>query len=167
MSLEVVGPVSRAEQTQIRIHELIGSEIPQGWDNHLENEPVFRLEGEHIIRFSDTDFSQTTAFDSSLYTQADAGNLLSDAGVGITLRIGNQLDENYAHINPIPARSANTFIAPQSRRFNWQVFLSVYARYVSNDITLDGNTFKDSHSVDLINEQGLVSSGFSLNWKNW
>lgn len=45
---------------------------------------------------------------------------------------------------------------------NWQLLLSLYGRYVANDITIDGNTFKDSHSVELINEQALAS-----NWQNW
>ena len=165
--LGVLGPASLAEQTQTRIHEMIGTQIPQGWDNQLDNEPVFRVEAERSVRFADIDLGESTGFDTSLYSQAGLGNLLSDVGVGFTFRFGNILDQSYAFINPAPARSANAVVGPTSKSFNWQVFASVFGRYVFNDITLDGNTFKDSHSVELVNEQGLVSLGLAVNWENW
>ena len=46
-------------------------------------------------------------------------------------------------------------------------FANVIARYVFNDITLDGNYFSNSHSVDLTNEQALVSAGFSWHNDEW
>ncbi len=38
LSIGIVGPCSFAEQTQKAVHRAIGSEIPQGWDNQLNNE---------------------------------------------------------------------------------------------------------------------------------
>jgi len=45
--------------------------------------------------------------------------------------------------------------------------IAAYGSYVFNDITIDGNTFADSHSVDLINEQGIVSISLAMDWKSW
>jgi len=40
----------------------------------------------------------------------------------------------------------------------------VLGKYVFNDITIDGNTFADSHSVDLVHEQAQLSYGFAINF---
>ena len=42
LNLGVVGPASLAQETQSMIHAVIDARDPQGWDNQLENEPVFR-----------------------------------------------------------------------------------------------------------------------------
>jgi lipid A 3-O-deacylase len=49
----------------------------------------------------------------------------------------------------------------------WQVFASAYASYVFNDISLDGNTFSDSHSIEKVNEQGLLSVGVFMMYNSW
>ena len=53
LTLGVVGPASLAEQSQTGLHKLIGVTEPQGWDNQLENEPIFRIDAEHIRRLFD------------------------------------------------------------------------------------------------------------------
>lgn len=167
LTLGIVGPLSLAEQSQTVIHEIIGAREPQGWDNQLHNEPVFRMSAENIIRLYDLSFNKSVEFDANLYSQLGVGNLLSDVGTGLVLRIGNQLDQSYAYINPIPARGVNTLAGSPSDGLNWQIVASAFGRYVFNDITINGNTFKDSHSVDLVNEQGVVSLAFAVSWEKW
>ncbi len=167
LTLGMAGPASLAEQSQKIIHKLVDATEPMGWDNQIENEPVFRVDAEHVIRFANFDISGPVEFDSNLYTQAGFGNLRSDAGAGIVCRIGNVLDSSFAYINPAPARGVNTLAGSPSQGFNWQVLVSLYGRYVFNDITIDGNTFKDSHSVELIHEQALVSLAVASSWQNW
>ena len=50
--------------------------------------------------------------------------------------------------------------------FQWQIIMSAYARYVFNDITLDGNTFKSSQSIPLEHGQWLATIGFAISWKS-
>ena len=157
LTLGVVGPASLAEQSQKVIHQIIGAREPMGWDNQIGNEPVFRVDAKHIIRLIDFNLGKTVEFDTNFYGQAGVGNLRSDVGAGLAFRIGNQLDQSFAYINPVLARGVNTLAGTPSNAFNWQVVASFYGSYVFNDITIDGNTFKDSHSVDLINEQGIAS----------
>ena len=167
LTLGVAGPASLAEQSQTVIHEIIGARKPMGWDNQIENEPVFRVDADNIIRLVDFNLSKTVEFDTNLYSQVGVGNLRSDVGTGLAFRIGNQLDQSFAYIKPVPARGVNTLVGAPSNNLNWQLVASVYGSYVFNDITVDGNTFKDSHSVELINEQGIASLALAMSWKNW
>ena len=165
--LGVVGPASLAEHSQTFIHELIDVTIPQGWDNQISNEPVFRIEGEHIERFFSYSFSENIAFDTSSYSEAGLGNLRSDIGTGLSMRLGNMLEQSYASINPNSSNSLIAINGLAKQQFYWQLFTGFYASYVFNDITLNGNTFTDSHSVELINEQLMVSIGASAVYNNW
>lgn len=167
LTLGVVGPLSLAEYGQTVIHSIIGAQEPKGWDNQIHNEPVFRVSGENIIRLYEFHFSRSVEFDANLYSQLGVGNLRSDVGTGLVFRVGNKLDQSYAYINPIPARGVNTLAGSPSDGLNWQLVASAYGSYVFNDITIDGNTFKDSHYVDLVNEQGVVSLALAVSWENW
>jgi len=165
--LGVAGPASLAEHSQKFVHKITSSQEPMGWDNQIENEPVFRVEAENIIRLVDFNLANSVEFDTNLYSQVGAGNLRSDVGTGLAFRIGNQLEQSFAYIKPAPARGVNTLIGTPSNELSWQLVASVYGRYVFNDITIEGNTFKDSHSVELINDQGVVSLALAMGWKNW
>ncbi len=48
----------------------------------------------------------------------------------------------------------------------WYIFFNASASYVVNDIFINGNTFHDSHSVDLIHEQVAFSTGIMANLYN-
>lgn len=165
--LGVAGPASLAEQSQTIIHKAIDATTPEGWDNQINNEPVFRVEGEHIERFYDYKFSNNLEFDTSSYSELGVGNLRSDIGTGLTIRLGNMLEQTYSSINPNSSGILTSITNRSKGRFYWQLFTSAYASYVFNDITLNGNTFSDSHSVDLVNEQILVSFGASALYNNW
>ncbi|NRB37256.1 MAG: lipid A deacylase LpxR family protein [Pseudomonadales bacterium] len=167
LTLGVAGPASLAEQTQIKVHEFIGVTIPQGWDNQIENEPVFRVEAEHVRRLFDVNVSGAVDIDTVLIGEAGLGNLRSDMGAGLGLRLGNYLAQNFAFYHPLAGRAVNTFAAAQREDFNWQISASIHASVVFNDITIDGNTFKHSHSQDLIHKQAFVSLSAACSWYNW
>ncbi len=167
LELGIVGPESLADRSQEFIHDITDSTDPQGWDNQLENEPVFRIDGEYINRFATAKLGGNVEVDTNFYTGGGFGNLKSDIGAGFIFRIGSILEHSYPFVNPVPARSLNSVGAAEEKGFDWQVYASAYGQYVFNDIILDGNTFKDSHSVDLIHDQGLISVGTTLTWTNW
>lgn len=166
LNLGIVGPAALAEYTQELVHQAISASEYKGWDNQIGNEPIFRIESEYLNRFAAYSFTEKIGIDANLYAQAGLGNLKSNAGVGLTLRIGSELSETYAYINPTASHSANPY-AVSNNNFNWQLFISGFGNYVFNDITLDGNTFKDSASIALIHGQGQISIGFALRWGSW
>ena len=167
LTIGVAGPASLAEQSQKIIHKITGSEEPKGWDNQISNEMVFRLNAERIYRLGELGLGDTIAIDANFYSQAGLGNLRSDVGAGMVFRIGTHLAETFYTISPTPARGANTMANSSSAGFNWQIMTALYGTYIFNDITVDGNTFKDSYSLDLINEQAIASIALNVGWNNW
>lgn len=167
ITLGLVGPGSLAEQTQKQVHEIIDAKEPMGWDNQLSNEPVFRVEAQRLYQWAYTPISENVEFDTVIHGNAAIGNLMSDVGAGMSFRIGNILSHSYAFVTQAASRSNNGYQVKPASELSWQLFLTLYGRYVFNDITLDGNNFTDSHSVELTNQQAMINSGFMLNWQNW
>ncbi len=167
LTIGIAGPASLAEFFQKVSHEIIDAQIPQGWDNQIKTEPLFQIRAEHIEHFLSVNLFANIGIDSNFLVLAELGNLRSDVGAGVSLRFGTNLDETYAFFNPASARGTGLFSSHSGKQLSWQIFTSAVARYVFNDITLDGNTFRDSHSVDLIHDQGMVSIGSALRYSNW
>ena len=163
--LGAVGPVTGAEQIQRFVHELIGTNIPQGWDNQLENEPLIRLGYEQLWRVHEMQLGESLEYDLLFAGDIRAGNLSSDVGAGLSLRLGMGLANSFpmAWLTPgrrLPALGGST-------DGQWNIFATLYGNYVFNDITIDGNTFKDSHSLELRHAQGRYVVGANYFFQNW
>jgi hypothetical protein len=162
LSLGAVGPISGAEQVQELVHKLIGVNEAHGWDNQLDNEAVFVLANERLYRLYDGRFANGWEYDFVGMTQLMAGTLRSEIGAGAGFRFGIDLAGSFPAASLIPGRNVHALSGAAS--YEWYAFVNLYGRYVFNDITLDGNYFSDSHSVDLTNEQALYAVGFA--WQN-
>lgn len=161
--LGVVGPASGAEQAQTIIHKITDSDEPMGWDNQLENELVFRIDAKRLWRLADFNVG-STEFDIIGGVVGGVGNFRSDVGGAISLRWGQDLQNSFSSAAVIPARDPNPL---GNSKDGWYVFANLGASYVANNIFIDGNTFKDSHSVDLIHDQATISAGAALTISNW
>lgn len=164
LTLGVVGPAAGAKHTQKFVHSLSGATEPRGWRNQIENEPVFALEAQRMWRVGEGRLGPLE-LDAVGGGSAQIGNLASHLATGLTLRVGSRLGSTWSGVSLLPARTINTFAS--DRLPSWQLFMSVSGRYVANDITLDGNTFEDSHSVALEHAQGLASVGLAVNRGHW
>lgn len=173
LSLGVVGPASLAEETQKWGHELIGSTIPKGWDNQLKNEPGMALAWQHNWRL----FSQNQGawgMDIIPHLGLTLGNFTTFASTGAGLRMGYHIPHDFGVSLLRPAASVsvpyNDNSAGTGNLRNHSVsaylFISPEARFVARNIFLDGNTWKDSHSVDKKNLVADLAAGFSLIYRN-
>ena len=62
LRLGVVGPASRADDTQTWVHDLIGADEPRGWRTQLPNELVVNLGyGDYALNFNVAFSSDDTA----------------------------------------------------------------------------------------------------------
>ncbi|MEK7678086.1 MAG: lipid A deacylase LpxR family protein [Verrucomicrobiota bacterium] len=148
----VVGPYSFAEETQREVHRLGGSAIPQGWDYQLETEPIFNMVYEHRRRY---DLFQTeSGFGFQVIPMAGAmlGNVLIQGQAGAQLRLGYNLPDDFGTTLmrglgnlPFPREDED---APNQRNFGAYLFAGGGANLVARNLALDGNTFRDSPSVD-------------------
>lgn len=191
VSLGIVGPASYAKETQDVIHDVRGIEKFRGWDNQLNNEPVFQLLYEHKRRFRfgrlASQWKPPDWLDSNWYPRHDLishfgtniGNAAVYANVGFEYRIGLGLPDDFGSgalrpggDNSAPGRrdSRNKAEEKRPRLFNessFHLFASFDGRAVGRDIFLDGNTFVHSHSVNKKWLVGDVSLGFGLIYHRW
>lgn len=163
LTLGVVGPMAGGEQVQKLIHGWIGANEPMGWDNQIGNEFVLRVDATRQWRHLETDLGMTQ-IDVITGVNGGLGNLRSDANVGVGLRWGQQLKDNFASSTAfLPTK----FDGLRATNNGWFFFANITGSYVLNDIFINGNTFKDSHSVDLEHWQAGASLGGQINLYNW
>lgn len=165
LTLGVVGPLSGAEQTQKWVHEIIDSDEPQGWDNQIENEPVFQVSAERLVRLARFHTDKTVGMDVIGMGNGAVGTLESYLAVGVGGRLGRGLDRSFPTASFQPGRQANPLAG--SVTSGWYVFANVQGRFVANDIGIDGNTFTDSHSVPLEHWQAAATAGVAFGFKRW
>ncbi len=162
--LGIVGPASLAEDTQKVVHRMTGSEKPQGWDNQLHNELVFSITGQRSWRF-DMSNGEDFGTDFLTFASGSVGTYNSEVAASAMIRYGSGLEETFPAVSILPGRDINPLAGSAGDHF--YMFLGAQARYVFNDIFVDGNTFRDSHSVTLKHEGFIVSAGAVWNWEQW
>lgn len=148
LNLGMVGPAALAEQTQKLIHNVIGDPEPAGWDNQLHNEPALQIRYQRnwFVRFDDTGALQ---MDMVPAVGISFGNVFTDAGAGVTFRIGSHLPAQDTPSRILPGLSGSPAYFPvHPDRFDWMLHAGTHGRTVLRNIFLDGNTFRNSLSVD-------------------
>jgi len=164
INLGMVGPVALGEPAQKLIHSITGDRKPAGWDNQLGNEPTL------LIRYRRSRFiplGKSGPIKSDLVSRfgVNLGNVFTDAGIGVVMRIGNHLPEQDIPHRIQPGLSGgSSYIQVRPQQTDWMLFAEIQGRAIARNIFLDGNTFKDSPSVDkrhLVSEAGAgVVLGF-------
>ena len=154
--LGFVGPLALGEESQTNIHRIIGSDLPEGWDFQLDNEPVFRLEARRVQKLFQA-YGKNLGFDVLGLGTAGVGNLRSNAEVSFAVRLGSNLKFSHATFSLQSDRQVNALSLGAGNDF--YVFFGGGAELVANDIVVDGNTFEDSPSQDLENFQNSFATG--------
>lgn len=156
----IVGPAALGEPIQKIIHEITGDLEPAGWDHQLGNEPALLLRYRRSWFFP---LPQTGKVQSDLIPRmgVNLGNVFTDAGLGMALRIGNHLSEQ-----DIPARiqpglsSGSSFFPIRPQQLDWMLYAELQGRVVLHNIFLDGNTFSTSLSVKKRDFVSEAATGF-------
>ncbi|MET4701577.1 lipid A 3-O-deacylase [Constrictibacter sp. MBR-5] len=168
LTLGIVGPYSGAKDTQKIVHELIGSPDPKGWATQLKTEPGVVLSYERKWRGllpALSDNPTGLAVDATPHAGVSLGNIYTHANFGLTLRVGQDLPADYGPPRVRPSLPGSDFFVP-SERFGWYLFAGVDGRAVAHNIFLDGNTWKDSRSVDKEYFVGELQAGLVVTFAN-
>jgi hypothetical protein len=166
LSLGVVGPAALGEEVQKGIHRLIGSPEPKGWANQLQNELALQLNFGRLWRRGPFLREWTPLrklgleLDLSPHVGAALGNVFIYGAGGGSLRLGNNLPADYGPPRIRPSLPGSEFFVP-SPGFGWYLFVGVEGRFVARNIFLDGNTFKESLSVEKHNLVGDIQAGLA------
>lgn len=165
--LGAVGPVSLARQSQNLIHELIGVDKFRGWEHQLNNELLINLVHEQSKRLGADNFGNSGfGWDMIGHWGGALGNYRTHFNSGIELRVGFRLPDDFGS-SPVRPAGNNTSPTVGKRNragWSWNAFVAADARAVFRDITLDGNTFSDSHHVYKEPLVGEVAIGLALSY---
>lgn len=165
LTLGMVGPSSGAEGTQKFIHRLIDDQQPMGWDNQLKDEPgiILTMERKWRSLYQISPFG--LAVDATPHVGFDLGNINTDAMAGATVRIGYDLPADYGPPRIRPSLPGSDFFIP-SQQVGGYLFGGIEGRAVGRNIFLDGNTFRDSQSVDKEILVGSAQIGAAVTYEN-
>jgi len=144
--LGVVGPWAGAGETQRGVHRLLGTSIPQGWDAQIRNEPVANLAYEHRRKYRLLGRQEGWGLEFLPVAGVALGNLFTQAQAGGVVRLGYRIPDDFG----ITLLRGIGELPPPASRSALGVFVHAGGggNLVLRDLTLDGNTVKDSPSVD-------------------
>lgn len=163
LTLGVVGPSSLVEQTQIAIHDVIGSPHPEGWDNQLKDEPGAILTYERKWRGMYEFSPFGVGADVTPHAGVNLGNISTDASVGATFRLGYDLPADYGPPRIRPSLPGSDFFVP-TKELGGYLFTTISERAVARNIFLDGNTFSSGPRVNKEIMVGSLQVGAALTY---
>lgn len=150
VTLGVVGEHSYSKETQNEFHRILNQKTAKGWSNQVHDEVGLILTFErNFVPY------QTSNNDFILTGGGNLGNVYTQAYAGAILRYGRNLPSYFTSpqiFRPRLDRELENEVLPIS----YYLYGGPRFRLVARNIFLDGNTFRDSHSID---KEIFVSEG--------
>lgn len=159
-TIGVVGSLSLAEQSQNLVHALTGSDEAKGWDTQLENELVFQFSRARAWR---SWASESEQWDLITASEFSIGTISSSVDAGMILRYGKNLIGSYA----IPLLDSTRTTNPVAINGDWYIYSGIKIGYLFNQIFTDGNSFRDSRSIDYDHEFISLIFGLAYSWNDY
>jgi hypothetical protein len=186
LDVGVVGPSSWADELQMGFHDIIGQDGPFGWDNQIEDEFGVMLTGEFRWRYRLADCNDlggsllNLQVDTIPMTGFSAGNVITEGQAGVQLRVGGSfsgecspngsgrslIERDWGGVRVRPGNGSSG--GPnEGTGWSWLFWGGVQSRVQIQNIFLDGNTWKDSLSVDKNPLVADLEAGLVINGENW
>ncbi|MDO9515928.1 MAG: lipid A deacylase LpxR family protein [Syntrophales bacterium] len=174
----IIGPHSYVEAGQKVSHRWVAATDPQGWDHQLRDEPIINAFFERKWRLLRTEYGRGLTYDFIPHIGGGVGNAFTGANVGGEIRFGWNLPNDFGTyiIRPgsdgnAPLDSSDPRLFRLFRRLGVHLFLAADGTAVARNILLDGNTFRDSHSVDkehfvacFVGGIGIIAGRFKITY---
>jgi lipid A 3-O-deacylase len=158
LQVGVVGPAALGEQVQNNTHDLMNIDRAYGWDHQIKDELGVNLIAGRQWRINRPLGGGGLSWGIVPSVALSLGYVLTYAAAGGMLRVGNQLEADFGPPRVRPASAGSVFFQPDGA-WGWYAFGALEGRAVARDITLDGNTWRESRSVDRETLVGDASLG--------
>jgi hypothetical protein len=160
----VVGPAALGREVQNGFHRFIDVETAKGWDHQIHNEPGLNLVYERKYRFSTAHARTGWGADFIPHAGLSVGNVATYGNAGFEVRTGFRIPPDFGSNLIRPSGDSNGLRRPP---FNIFLFAAADGRAVARDITLDGNTFRDSPSIDKKTFVADIYAGLGVGTTHW
>ncbi|MEA3487312.1 MAG: lipid A deacylase LpxR family protein [Thermodesulfobacteriota bacterium] len=176
----IIGPHSYVEEFQKVSHRWIAATDPQGWEHQLHDEPIINVFFERKWRLLRAEYNRDLGFDFIPHIGGSFGNAFTGANAGGEIRFGWNLPNDFGTyiIRPgsdsnAPVDNTDPRLCSLFRRAGVHLFFAVDGTAVAHNILLDGNTFRDSHSVDkkhfvacFVGGIGIIAGRFKITYSH-
>lgn len=164
ITVGTVGPAALGREVQNGFHDIIDAEHAEGWRQQIHDEPGLNFVYERKYRFSTERARTGWGADFIPHAGLSLGNIFTYANAGFEVRAGYRLPSDFGSSLIRPSGDSNSLRRPP---FNLFLFAATDARAVARDITLDGNSFRDSPSVDKKPLVADLFAGLGFGTRNW
>lgn len=158
--LGTVGPDAGGEALQSAVHEWLDTHESRGWSNQVGNQPGGILIVERKWRAPVWDVGSLSG-DFMPHAGVALGNVATYANVGFTLRLGNDLDNDFGPPHIRPSLPGSGYFVPDDD-WSWYLFVGVDGRAVERNIFVDDNNLEPL--LDIRKQRWVtdVQTGFVL-----
>ncbi|SFX60994.1 lipid A deacylase LpxR family protein [Marinospirillum alkaliphilum] len=163
LTLGHVGPDSGAASAQKRMHALIGSAEPKGWQHQIGNETTLNL---HYFR-KWMYYQQTYAgrdIELAPMLGVALGSPYTYATTGLSWRWGADLQRDFGPPSIQPNYPGSGYFLPGTP-WNWYLMAGVEYRHVVYNLFLDGPVFRDGPSVNKYSDVADLFVGAAISYK--
>lgn len=158
LNLGVVGQSARGEELQNNLHRLIGSPEAKGWDNEIKDRFAGALIYERRWRNLWQSGVSGYGVDLNPHLGFSLGSVGSYINAGLTLRIGNDLRNDFGPPRIRPSLPGSGYFTPRDD-FAWYLFAGIDSRAVGYNLFLEGNTAAGRGDVDVKRLVGDAQAG--------
>jgi lipid A 3-O-deacylase len=165
LSVGIVGPLSLAEQAQKMIHSSGRAEWPEGWQHQLENELAVGLQCLNKWKQTLIGGEKGLGLDLIPHAGGGLGNVYTYVHSGLQVRLGWNLPLDFGVPLLCPGGSSGAGFSDRDAGRAGKEYDSFYLfavgdiQTVLRNIFLDGNSFRDSHSVKKENFAAYLQLG--------
>lgn len=170
------GKPTLAEQTQNFVHEVLGAaEIAQGWEHQVDTAPLINVGYMYKKKFYRAGNPAGFAFDASFSGDAKVGNMITEAGVRLETRFGNNMPGGFAtYPDPIGRfMQYDARLAPPNVKAS-SIYGSVglHTTAIEHIILIDGNLIRDDPEIagSMVEKESVVNFvflGFHYERPSW
>ncbi len=167
-TIGVAGPNSGAEQLQKTVHKITGSIDPKGWDNQIGTRIIMQLEYVHGIKQYTGNFGDSKRFEWFNSYYADVGSFYCGAGVGSSVRYGENMPLNFKSSSGLLSGSKSDMVELEHKNssFGWDVHGGVHLNFVGY-LYLYEESKRLGYSFDRPNILPVLNAGATIYLKNF
>jgi len=169
LALGVTGVKSKAEYVQKKIHNLIGSIPPLGWQFQVEEQVTFQLAYEvDALLFRSkayrSKYLDNNQWEVSSYSHLSLGNFNTEASAGLLVKWGTGLLNTFGRLSSHFGHTGNT--TQVNSKDNFSIYSRFQLGYRFSDLTIEGELPYVSH-LDIKHQQARAVLGMQWTIDNY